>query len=41
LCLTSPQLSPGRLIPLLACPVIVWGADEVMRYVLWKRARGD
>ena len=35
---TAP-LPVSDLLLLLAYPVIVWGADEFMRYVLRKRAR--
>ena len=37
---TAP-LPISDLLPLLAYPVIVWGADEFMRYVLRKRARRE
>jgi magnesium-transporting ATPase (P-type) len=37
---TAP-LPASDVVPLLAYPFIVWGADESARYVLRKRARGE
>ena len=37
---TAPLPAVGLLL-LLANPVIVWGADEFMRYLLRKRARHE